>query len=62
MKPIVNSAVDHAVVEAAVHAKRQQQQKAAKVPAKPSSPASKVVAAGIWAAAAGSMVALMIGN
>lgn len=60
------SAQDHAVIEAAVRAKRLKQQSqhstAAAAPAKPASIANKAVTAGIWVAAAGSLAALMIGG
>ncbi len=53
------SAQDHAVIDAAVRAKRMQQHKSAASPPKPASPIDKVVTAGIWVAAAGSLAAVM---
>ena len=53
---------DHAVIDAAVKAKRAQQQRAATKPAPQSSTVSKAVSAGIWAAAAGSLVAVFLSN
>lgn len=56
MKP-----VDHAVIEAAVQAKRAQQEKA---PPKPqqSSVLGKAVTAGVWVAAAGTFAAMILAN
>ena len=54
------SAQDHAVISAAVRAKRAQQQKAASPPPPPASTLNKAVTAGIWVAAAGSLVAVMM--
>lgn len=55
------SAQDHAVIDAAVRAKRAQQQKAGgKQAPPPASILNKAVTAGIWVAAAGSLAAVMM--
>jgi hypothetical protein len=51
---------DHVVIEAAVRAKRAQQQKAATSPPPTASIVNKAVTAGIWVAAAGSLAAVML--
>ncbi len=54
-------AQDHAIIEAAVRAKRAQQQKGqAKAPPPRASLLNKAVTAGIWIAAAGSLAAVMM--
>ncbi len=52
--------VDHTVIDAAVKAKRAKEQAKTAVPPKPVSNIDKVITAGIWVAAAGSMAAVML--
>lgn len=52
--------VDHSIIDAAVKAKRAQKQAKSTEPKKPVSNIDKAVTAGIWVAAAGSMVAVMM--
>ncbi len=52
-------APDHVIIDAAIKAKRAQQQKAA-ADQPPASVVNKAVTAGIWVAAAGSLVAVML--
>ena len=51
---------DHVIVDAAVKAKRAQEKAKSAEPPKPASNVDKIVTAGIWVAAAGSMVAVML--
>ncbi len=52
--------VDHAVIDAAAAAKRHKQKAKSAEPPKPVSNIDRIVTAGIWVAAAGSMVAVML--
>lgn len=57
MKPI-----DHAVIDAAVKAKRAQRERSEAPPAPPASTLNKAVTAGIWVAAAGTLAAVFMAN
>lgn len=54
------NAQDHAAINAAVRAKRAQQERTAAKPPAPPSMINKAVTAGIWVAAAGSLAAVML--
>ena len=58
-------ASDHGIIEAAAQVKQAMSQKkaaAATVPTKPASPVAKIVTAGVWVAAAGTLAAVLIAN